>query len=71
MPPPSAVSRRGSSTAPTSRDGKTRTVAQKTVVIPAQGALFVLQLNADSLESDRGPLMDATNIIDDQTTITT
>jgi Probable lipoprotein LpqN len=52
------------------RDGKTRAVAQKTVVIPSQGAVYVLQLNADSLESDQGPLMDATNIIDDQTTIT-
>ncbi|MCV7049357.1 LpqN/LpqT family lipoprotein [Mycobacterium heidelbergense] len=52
------------------RDGKTRAVAQKTVVIPSQGAVFVLQLNADSLQSDQGPLMDATNVIDDQTTIT-
>ncbi|MGZ4582834.1 MAG: envelope biogenesis lipoprotein LpqN [Mycobacterium sp.] len=52
------------------KDGKTRSVAQKTVVIPSQGAVFVLQLNADSLESDQGPLMDATNVIDDQTTIT-
>ena len=51
------------------KDGKTRTVAQKTVVIPVQGAVFVLQLNADALESDQGPLMDATNVIDDQTTI--
>ena len=52
------------------KDGKTRAVAQKTVVIPSQGAVFVLQLNADSLQSDQGPLMEATNIIDDQTTIT-
>jgi hypothetical protein len=52
------------------RDGKTRAVAQKTVVIPSQGAVFVLQLNASSLQSDQGPLMDATNIIDDKTTIT-
>ncbi len=52
------------------KDGKTRAVAQKTVVIPGQGAVYVLQLNADSAESDQGPLMDATNIIDDQTTIT-
>jgi len=53
------------------RDGKTRAIAQKTVVIPSQGAVYVLQLNADSLESDQGPLMDATNVIDDKTTITT
>jgi len=31
--------------------------------------VFVLQLNADSLQSDQGPLTDATNVIDDQTTI--
>lgn len=54
------------------KDGKTRAVAQKTVVIPTgQGGLFVLQLNADSLQTDQGPLMDATNVIDDQTTIST
>ncbi|RAU97748.1 hypothetical protein DQP58_07190 [Mycobacterium colombiense] len=52
------------------RGGQTRVIAQKTVVIPSQGAVYVLQLNADGLESDQGPLMDATNIIDDQTTIT-
>jgi hypothetical protein len=52
------------------KDGKTRAVAQKTVVIPSQGAVFVLQLNADSLQSDEGPLMQATNIIDDKTVIT-
>ena len=52
------------------RDGKTRAVAQKTVVIPSQGAVFVLQLNADALQSDQGPLMDAMKVVDDQTTIT-
>ncbi|AYJ06861.1 LpqN/LpqT family lipoprotein [Mycobacterium avium subsp. avium] len=52
------------------RGGKTRVIAQKTVVIPSQGAVYVLQLNADGLESDQGPLMDATHIIDEQTTIT-
>jgi hypothetical protein len=52
------------------RDGKTRTVAQKTVVIPSQGSVYVLQLNADALQADESPLMDAANIIDDQTTIT-
>lgn len=49
--------------------GKTRFVGQKTVVIPGQGAIFVLQLNADGLASDQGPLGDAMNIVDDQTTI--
>ena len=51
------------------RGGQTRAIAQKTVIIPSQGAVYVLQLNADGLEADQGPLMDATNIIDDQTTI--
>jgi hypothetical protein len=51
------------------KDGTKRAAAQKTVVIPAQGAVFVLQLDADSLDSDQGVLMDATDIIDDQTTI--
>ena len=45
-------------------------VAQKTVVIPAADGLFVLQLNADGTEDQMGVLMDATNIIDEQTTIT-
>lgn len=53
------------------KNGKTRVIAQKTVVIPSQGAVYVLQPNADGLESDQGPLMDATSVIDDQTTITT
>lgn len=51
------------------KDATARVVAQKTVVIPGQGGVFVLQLNANALQSDRGPLMDATNVIDDQTTI--
>ncbi|KAA1251380.1 hypothetical protein F0Q45_04675 [Mycobacterium simiae] len=53
------------------RDGKKRAVAQKTVVIPSGDAVYVLQLNADALESEQGPLMEATSVIDDQTTITT
>ena len=51
------------------KEGKRRAVAQKTVVIPGQGAVFVLQLNADSLDSDQGPLMDAMNVVDEKTTI--
>ncbi|EUA11655.1 putative lipoLpqN family protein [Mycobacterium kansasii 662] len=39
-------------------------------MIPGQDAVYVLQLNADSLESEQGPLMDATSVIDEQTTIT-
>ena len=45
-------------------------VAQKTVVIPADGAVYVLQLNAFSDESEANILMDATSQIDDKTTIT-
>ena len=40
------------------------------MVIPGQGGLFVLQLNADGTEDQMGALMDATNVIDEQTTIT-
>ena len=53
------------------KNGIKQTAAQKTVVIPAQDAVFVLELDADSLDSDQGALMDAVNIINDQTTITT
>jgi hypothetical protein len=52
------------------RDGVKRAIAQKTVVIPGQDALFVLQLNADGTEDQMGALMDATGVIDAQTTIT-
>ena len=53
------------------KNGEKRIAAQKTVIIPVQGAVFVLELDADSADSDQGVLMDAVNIIDDQTTITT
>ena len=52
------------------KGGVSRMVAQKTVVIPGQDGLFVLQLNADGTEDQAMPLMDATKAIDDQTTIT-
>jgi hypothetical protein len=52
------------------RDGAKRVIAQKTVVIPVQDGLYVLQLNADGLEDQLGALLDATKVIDDQTTIT-
>ncbi|CNN58361.1 LpqN protein [Mycobacterium tuberculosis] len=41
------------------------------MIIPVQDAVFVLELDADAADSDQGVLMDAVNIIDDQTTITT
>jgi hypothetical protein len=52
------------------KDGVKHAVAQKTVVIPAKDGVFVLQLNADGTEDQMPILMDATNIIDEQTTIT-
>ncbi len=52
------------------RDGVTRMIAQKTVVIPGQDGLYVLQLNADGTEDQAMPLMDATAAIDEETTIT-
>jgi len=52
------------------RGGKTRVIAQKTVVIPSHGAVYVLQLSADGLEGDQGPLIEAASVIDEKTTIT-
>jgi Probable lipoprotein LpqN len=52
------------------KNGVKRAIAQKTVVIPGQDALYVLQLNADGTEDQMPQLMDATNAIDEQTTIT-
>jgi hypothetical protein len=52
------------------QDGQTKIVAQKTVVIPGNGGVYVLQLNADGLE-DQGEIVgSATNVIDEQTKIT-
>ena len=52
------------------KDGAKRAIAQKTVVIPGQDGLYVLQINADGREDQLGPLLDATSVIDEQTTIT-
>ncbi|MDT5081985.1 MAG: hypothetical protein QOJ80_6622 [Mycobacterium sp.] len=54
------------------KDGVQRMIAQKTVIIPAadNSGVFVLQLNADGTEDQMGPLMDATSVIDEKTTIT-
>ena len=52
------------------KDGAKRAVAQKTVTIPVADGVFVLQINADGTEDQMGVLMDATNVIDEQTTIT-
>ena len=52
------------------REGVKRLIAQKTVLIPSGPDLFVLQLNADGVEAQMGPLMDATAQIDEKTVIT-
>jgi hypothetical protein len=52
------------------RSGVKRAIAQKTVVIPGQDGLYVLQLNADGTEDQTGALIDATSVIDEQATIT-
>src|SRR5258708_10100353 len=52
------------------QDGQTKIVAQKTVVIPGNDGVYVLQLNAEGLE-DQGEIVgSATNVIDEQTKIT-
>jgi hypothetical protein len=52
------------------QDGKTKIVAQKTVVIPGSDGLYILQLNADGLEGQGEIVGAATNVIDEQTAIT-
>jgi hypothetical protein len=51
------------------RDGKTRLIAQKTVVIPSGADVYVLQLNADGLTQQAQALAQATEAIDNQATI--
>ena len=51
-------------------DGQTKIVAQKTVVITGADGLYVLQLNADGLESQSDIIGAATDVIDSDTTIT-
>ena len=52
------------------QDGQTKIVAQKTVVIPGSDGLYVLQLNADSLENQKEIIGAATDVIDNETKIT-
>jgi hypothetical protein len=51
-------------------EGKARFIAQKTVVIPGNGAIFALQLNADTPQAQQAVVIDAAKIIDEQTKIT-
>ena len=52
------------------QDGQTKYVAQKTVVIPGQGCLYVLQLNADGRQDQLGAVAAANTAVDNQTTVT-
>lgn len=52
------------------QDGQTKAVAQKTVVIAASDAVYLLRLNADCLDDQIGQALTATITIDEQTTIT-
>ena len=56
-----AVQLRGTYT----KDGSRRAIAQKTVVVPGQDGLFVLQLNADGPEDQSTTLNEATTVIDE------
>jgi hypothetical protein len=51
------------------QDGQKLMVAQKTVIIPAQDELFVLQLNAEGTQEQIVPLSEATAALDRETTI--
>jgi hypothetical protein len=52
------------------KNGQTRAIAQKTVVIPEANALYVLQLNAEGANDQQQRLEYATGVVDKQTTIT-
>jgi Probable lipoprotein LpqN len=52
------------------QDGQSKAVAQKTVVIAASDALYVLRLNADCLEDQIDKALPATIAIDEQAKIT-
>jgi hypothetical protein len=51
-------------------NGQSKAVAQKTVVLPASGGVYLLRLNADCLEDQIGQALPATITIDEKTKIT-
>ena len=51
------------------RDGQKRSIAQKTVVIPAPDGVYLLQMNADARDGESPVLMEATEGIDKGMTI--
>lgn len=52
------------------KNGVTRMVAQKTVVIRSGDGIYVLQLNAEGPQADASALNDATGVIDEKISIT-
>ncbi len=52
------------------KNGVTRRVAQKTVVIQSKNGVYVLQLKAEGPQADADALNDVTGVIDQTTTIT-
>lgn len=54
----------------TRADGEERIIAQKTVVIPEQDGLYLLQLNVDAPKDEAPVLQEATAYLDDQAKIT-
>ena len=52
------------------KNGVPRVVAQKTVVIPREDGIYVLQVNAEGLQADADALNAAAGVIDEKTTIT-
>ena len=53
----------------TREDGEERIIAQKTVVIPAQDGLYVLQMNADGPKDEARVVQEATVVLDERATI--
>ena len=51
-------------------EGKARAVGQETIVIPAKDGLFVLQLNGEAPQGQEQVVIDAANVIREQTQIT-
>jgi serine/threonine protein kinase len=52
------------------KNGVTRMVGQKTVVIQSNNGVYVLQLKAEGPQADANALNDVTGVIDEKTTIT-
>ena len=51
-------------------EGKQRAVGQQTIVVPGKDGLFVLQLNGEAPAGQEQVVIDAANLIREQTTVT-